>query len=95
METLTSKEYADQISETVEEAEIKECYEANLIEMGKNSANEIQDGYNQGKINALKHIMDTYKTVKDYYTEKGMEGLTFEVFDAMLAEATTYIMEEV
>lgn len=95
METLSSKEYANHISETIEEAEMKECYEANLIAMGKNSANEIQDGYNRGKINAVKHIMDTYKAVKDYYTEKGMEGLTFEVFDVMLAEATTEIMEEI
>ena len=94
METLNSKEYAKLISESVEERQNREAYEANLIEMGKNSANEIQDGYNQGKIYAIKHIMDTYKTVKDYYTEKGMEGLTFEVFDAMLAETTTYILEE-
>ena len=92
METLTSKEYAKVINETVEEKENREAYEANLIAMGKDSANQIQDAFNQGKIMTLKHIMDTYTMVKNHYNN--LEGLTFEVIDLMLAEAASYIMEE-
>ena len=92
MEILSSKEYADKIALTTEEAELKESYEANLIEMGKRSAYEIQDAFIAGKTLAVKHIMDVYKGVKDYYSDK--EGLTFECFDLMLAEAITEIMEE-
>lgn len=92
METLTSKEYAAQINETIEAAELKESYEANLIAMGKDSANQIQDAFIAGKALAVKHIMDVYNNVKDYYSSK--EGLTFECFDVMLAEAVAEIMEE-
>ena len=92
METLTSKEYAKVISETVEEKEDRESYEANLVAMGKNSANEIQDAFIAGKTLAIKHIMDVYKSVKDYYSDR--ECLTFECFDAVLAEAAAEIMEE-
>ena len=95
MEMLNSKEYAKCISETVEEKAIKEAYEANLIAMGKDSANQIQDAFNQGKIMALKHIMETYKSVKDYYSDKGLEGLTFEVLDVIFTECAEYIMEEI
>lgn len=91
METLNSKEYASYISETVEEVENRKCYEANLIEMGKNSAYEIQDAFIAGKTLAVKHIMDVYKNVKDHYSDK--EGLTFECFDVILSEAVTEIME--
>ena len=92
METLSSKEYAHMISETENEKELRESYEANLIAMGKDSANQIQDAFNQGKIMALKHIMDTYTAVKNHYNN--LEGLTFDVIDLMLAEAITEIMEE-
>ena len=95
MEMLSSEEYAKVISETIEEKEIREAYEANLIAMGKDSANQIQDGYKQGIVNAIKHIMDTYKSVRDYYSEKGMEGLTFEVIDVMFAEAVEGVLEEI
>lgn len=93
MEMLTSKEYARLISETTEEREIREAYEANLIAMGKDSANQIQDAFNAGKAAAIKHILDTYKRVREHYSNK--EGLTFECFDAMFDEAVMEIMEEI
>ena len=95
MEMLSSEEYAKVISETVEEKENREAYEANLIDMGKDSANQIQDAYKEGKLIATKYIMETYKSVRDYYSEKGMEGLTFEVIDVMLAEAMEGVLEEI
>lgn len=93
MEMLTSKEYAKLISETIEEKEVREAYEANLIAMGKDSANQIQDAFNAGKATAIKHILDIYKSVREHYSNK--EGLTFECFDAMLDEAVMEIMEEI
>jgi hypothetical protein len=93
METLTSKEYADMISASTDDIEVKEAYEANLIAMGKDSACMIQDGYNEGKLFALKHIMDTYNAVKNHYAT--LEGLTYDVLDVMLAECAAYIMEEI
>ena len=95
MEMLSSEEYAKVISETVEEKENREAYEANLIAMGKDSANQIQDAYKEGTVNAIKHILDTYKSVRDHYSEKGMEGLTFEVIDVMLSEAVEGVLEEI
>ena len=92
METLTSVEYSKLISETIEEKELRDSYEGNLIAMGKDLPYQIEDAFKQGKIMALKHVMDTYKSVKDHYTH--LEGLTFEVIDVMLAEVASYVMEE-
>ena len=93
METLNSKEYANLISETVEEAETKECYEANLIEMGKNSANEIQDAFKQGAILTMKYVMDTYLMVKNKFQEQ--PGLSWEALDCMLSDISVNFMEEI
>ena len=92
METLNSKEYAKVINETVAEKENREAYEANLIAMGKDSANQIQDAFIAGKTLVAKHVMEVYSRVKDYYSDR--DGLTFECFDLMLAEAIAEIMEE-
>lgn len=92
MSTMNSKEYADKIRETVEERERREDYEANLIAMGKDMPYQLEDAYKQGKVNAIKHVMDTYTQVKEHFKEH--EGLTFEAFDMMLADAAEYIVEE-
>ena len=92
METLSSKEYASKIAETVEEHATQKAYEANLIAMGKDAPNQIEDAFKAGKALAVKHIMDLYKSVKEHYADK--EGLTFECFDVILAEAANDIMEE-
>lgn len=93
MKTLTSKEYAKVISETVAEKENREAYEGNLIAMGKDSANQIQDAFIQGKLLALKYIMERYKEVKDYFSEK-QSGLTWEVLDEFIVSCADYITEE-
>ena len=93
METLTSKEYAKVISETSEEKENREAYEANLIAMGKDSANQIQDAFIQGKLLVLKYIMERYKEVKDYFNEK-QSGLSWEVLDEFMVSCADYITEE-
>jgi galactose-1-phosphate uridylyltransferase len=93
MAILSSKEYAAKLSETVKEVEDRECYEANLMAMGKDSPYQIEEAFKEGKIIALKHIMDIYKAVKEHYSN--MEGLTFNVIDVMLAEAAEEIMEDI
>ena len=89
---LSNAEYAEKISETTDAVMAKEEYEANLIAMGKDMPYQLEDAYKQGKINAMKHVMDTYSAVKEYYADR--EGLTFEAFDVMLADAAQYVMEE-
>ena len=93
METLSSKEYADIISQTTNEKELQESYEANLMAMGKDMPYQLEDAYKQGKVNAIKHVMEVYKSVREHYSH--MEGLTFEVFDVMLAEAVNQVLEEI
>ena len=93
MKKVNSTEYAKVISETVAEKESRDCYEANLLNMGKDSAAQIQDAFNQGKILALKYILQTYKAVREHYSNQA--GLTFEVLDAFFAECTNDIMEEI
>ena len=94
MEILSSKEYAASISQTIEEKELLEDYEANLVAIGKASANNIQEAFKEGKDAAVKHLMQTYEEFKQYYQNKGMEGLTFEAFDTLLDETVYYIMED-
>jgi hypothetical protein len=93
MEILSSKEYAKLISESVEEKETREAYEANLIEMGKNSANEIMDGFKQGAIRTLKYVMDSYLAIKAEF--KDQAGLTWETIEAMLADISVNFLEEI
>ena len=65
MEMLTSKEYAKLISETLEEKYRREAYEANLIEMGKRSAYEIENAYIEGQkdmIHKLSVCMEIMRT---------------------------------
>lgn len=93
METLTSKEYAKVISETVAEKENREAYEANLIAMGKDSANQIQDAFKQGAILTMKYVMDTYLEVKNRYSNK--EGLSWEALDCTLADISVNFLEDI
>ena len=93
METLTSKEYAKIISETVAEKENRECYEANLIAMGKDSANQIQDAFKQGAILTMKYVMDTYLEIKNRYPNK--EGLTWEALDCIFADISVNFLEDI
>ena len=93
METLTSKEYAKVINETVDERENREVYEANLIAMGKDSANQIQDAFKQGAILTMKYVMDIYLEVKNRYSDK--EGLMWEALDCMFADISVNFLEDI
>ena len=92
MEILTSKEYAKVIRETVEQKKNREAYEANLIEMGKRSAYEIEQGFKEGKKLAISHLRSTYNSLKEYYADK--EGLSFDCFDLILDQVEMELLEE-
>lgn len=78
MQGISSKEYADIISATTEGVD-------------KLKYNQLNEAFDKGRLFATKYFMNTYKVIKDHFSED-MDGLSFEVLDKLFAQCAGEII---
>lgn len=78
MREISSKEYAEMISVRTDNVDMIKY-------------DDLNEDFDRGRLFATKHFIDTYKAIRDHFSEN-MNGLSFEVLDKLFAQCAGEIM---
>lgn len=86
MQEISSKEYANLISKTV-----NDNVATGII---GNFEKQLNDAYKAGIVDATKQFLTNYKNIKDEFSAN-QAGMTFEALDYLFNSVASLLMEEV